>query len=138
MQRLLMCLTFLAAASILPAVAHADEKSQVVTAYAHANMAAEASTIDNVHMHLHHALNCLVGPDGDGFDASQADPCKADGSGAIPDARVPSRKAALEKAADKARAGIAATDFDQAIKAATDSAQEIADAINSAVPNPSP
>ena len=40
-----------------------------------------------VQAHLHHTLNCLVGPGGDGFDAKQMNPCAQAGNGAIPDAK---------------------------------------------------
>jgi hypothetical protein len=64
-------------------------------------------------MHLHHALNCLVGEKGDGFDADELNPCKATG-GAIPNTTDAARKAELEKAAKAARAGIAETDLGKA------------------------
>ena len=37
--------------------------------------AAQATDLNTVHMHLHHALNCLVGPNGKGFDAKEMNPC---------------------------------------------------------------
>ncbi|HEY5347680.1 MAG TPA: hypothetical protein VIJ72_05765 [Rhizomicrobium sp.] len=93
-----------------PALA-ADLGSEITTAATHAGLAAKASDLDGVHMHLHHALNCLVGPNGNGFDAKQMNPCAGSGTGAIPDASDPAMKQALENAADTARAGIAASDI---------------------------
>ena len=97
----------------------ADAAKSAETAAQHAGFAAGSSGIKGVHMHLHHALNCLVGEKGDGFDANELDPCKATG-GAIPNTTDAMRKAALEKAADAARAGIAETDLAKAQADATE------------------
>src|SRR5579863_5167477 len=80
---------FLIASSVallLPTAAFADAAQEIATAQTHAGLAAKAPAIDGIHMHMHHALNCLVGPKGDGFDASNMNPCAAQGNGAIPDA----------------------------------------------------
>jgi hypothetical protein len=97
----------------------ADVKSEVVNAETHAGLAAQATDLDGVHTHLHHALNCLVGPNGAGFDAKQMNPCANSGNGAIPDTTDAAKKKSLEAAADKARSGIAATDLAAAKKDAT-------------------
>lgn len=60
---------------------------QVATATAHAGMALGASDVAMVHTHLHHVINCLVGPLGDAFDSSAGNPCKDMGDGAIVDAK---------------------------------------------------
>lgn len=60
-------------------------KDEINTAHAHAMMAASANTIAMAHTHLHHVINCLVGPGGKGFDAAAGTPCKGQGNGAIPD-----------------------------------------------------
>src|SRR2546423_1794048 len=103
------------AALLLPfafaSAAFADAASEVVTAATHASLAAGAADIAGVHTHLHHALNCLVGPKGDGFDAKELNPCAQGGSGAIPDTTDAARKSSLEAAAAKARSGIAANDM---------------------------
>lgn len=109
-----------AAALIAPGAALADAHSQVVTAAMHAGLAAGASDIDAVHTHLHHTLNCLVGPGGAGFDAKQINPCAQAGKGAIPDEADAANKAALEKAATAAEAGIAEKDLAAAKKDAAD------------------
>jgi len=100
----------------------ADVKGEIVNAETHAGLAAKASDIDGVHMHLHHALNCLVGPGGMGYDAKQMNPCANSGAGAIPDTTDAAKKKSLEAAADTARKGIAAADLAAAQKAATDTA----------------
>lgn len=60
---------------------------QVATAVAHAGMALGATDLATAHAHLHHVVNCLVGPSGNGFDAQAEDPCKGMGQGAIVDAK---------------------------------------------------
>ena len=94
----------------VPALA-ADLGAEITTAATHANLAAQADSINGVHTHLHHVLNCLVGPAGSGFDAKELNPCANSGTGAIPDSTDAMMKKALENAADTARAGIAATDI---------------------------
>ena len=111
-----------ATCGLLSIAAHADSASETVTAMTHANLAASAADINGVHMHQHHALNCLVGPNGNGFDGKELNPCANAGRGAIPDASDAAKKKSLEAAADKLRAGIAASDLKVAQQAATDAA----------------
>jgi hypothetical protein len=105
-----------------PVVANADAVSETVTAQTHADLAAHASDLMGVHMHLHHAVNCLVGPAGAGFDAKELNPCANAGSGAIPDTTDAGRKKLLEQAVTKAESGIASSHFAAAQKAASDTA----------------
>ena len=100
----------LAMSPVLAVPALADAAQETATAATHAGLAAKQGAIDGVHMHLHHALNCLVGPSGDGFDASNANPCAKQGNGAIPDADA-AMKPKLMAAVESAKAGIAATDL---------------------------
>lgn len=100
--------------------AFADAASEVVNAQTHAGLAAASTKIEGVHTHLHHTLNCLVGPAGQGFDAKQMNPCAQAGSGAIPDTTDAAKKKSLEAAAAKAREGIAATDLATAQKTASE------------------
>jgi len=108
------------AAALFPLQALADAHSETVNAATHAGLAAKAADLGGVHTHLHHTLNCLVGPGGVGFDAKGLNPCVNAGNGAIPDTTDATKKASLEAAANTARAGIAATDLATAKKAATD------------------
>ena len=101
----------LALCPVLAAPAFADANAEVTIAQTHAGLASKQSAIDGVHMHLHHAINCLVGPKGNGFDASQANPCAKAGNGAIPDSTDAAQKAKLMEAVASAKAGIAATDL---------------------------
>lgn len=90
-----------------------DSKAQVATAAAHAGMAATASELKMVKGHLQHVINCLVGPAGEGYDAAQANPCKDQGFGAIPDApmdKMPALQAVLKIAKD----GVAESDLAKA------------------------
>jgi len=107
-----------AALFVSPALA-ADLKGEIVNATEHAEYAAEAATIAEVHAHLHHALNCIVGPGGNGFDSKEMNPCAGSGNGIIPDEGDASAKAALEGAAAKARDGLATDDMTKAKADAT-------------------
>ena len=83
----------------VPALA-ADLGAEITTAATHANLAAQADSINGVHTHLHHVLNCLVGPAGSGFDAKELNPCANSGTGAIPDKADASKAEAQIKAAN--------------------------------------
>ena len=119
--RIFAACSFAAVASALPASAQAaDFAKEAATGEAHAAMAVNAATIEQVHMHLHHVVNCLVGPKGAEFDAKQANPCQSLGDGAIPDAANPAAKAKLAAALAKAEAGLKASDLSAAKQAATE------------------
>jgi hypothetical protein len=127
-RKLIVAKSIVVAASIggvallpLQAVA-ADLNGEIANAAQHAGLAAQAGDIAGVHMHLHHAVNCLVGPAGAGFDAKELNPCANTGSGAIPDAGTAVQKTALQAAAAKAETGIASNDYAAAQKIASDTA----------------
>jgi hypothetical protein len=88
----------------------ADVGGEITTAATHAGLAAQAGDLATVQTHLHHTVNCLVGPGGAGFDAKELNPCANNGSGAIPDSSGASTKQALQAALAKAQSGLAATD----------------------------
>ncbi|MBV9992095.1 MAG: hypothetical protein JOZ72_12485 [Alphaproteobacteria bacterium] len=96
-----------------PALA-ADLKGEIVNATEHAEYAAAAPTIAEAHAHLHHALNCIVGPGGNGFDSKEMNPCAGSGSGIIPDESDAAARTALEGAAAEARDGLASDDLAKA------------------------
>jgi len=105
----------------LPAFAQAaDPAQEAATAGVHAGLAAQGASIEQVHMHLHHTVNCLVGPGGQGFDAKEANPCQKLGNGAIPDTADQTSKAKLTAALAKAQAGLKSDELSAARKAATD------------------
>ncbi len=80
---------------------------EIEAAAKHAGFAAGAGDIDGVRAHLHHTVNCLVGPEGEGFAPKELNPCKALGNGAIPDTQDDVAKSALEAALEKAQSGLA-------------------------------
>jgi len=96
----------------LPAGA-ADLSKEMSTAVTHAGLAAGSADLKTVQVHLHHVVNCLVGPDGAGFDAGPGNPCKDQGAGAIPDAPA-DKKASLQEAVASAQSGLAETDLAKA------------------------
>jgi hypothetical protein len=88
---------------------------QVGTASAHAGMALGAGDLKLAHTHLHHVVNCLVGPSGKGFDAQEEDPCKGMGQGAIVDAKGDAAsESRLHAALAQAEHGLKATTLDGA------------------------
>ena len=95
----------------------ADEHEAVMAAERHAGLASKAADLHGVQMHLHHVLNCLVGPDGNGFDADEANPCAQAGA-AIPQASNPEMMHQLEMVADGVRKGLATDDLSAAKEAA--------------------
>lgn len=117
------CLVLVTAITLAASPAWAaDAAKEAATAAQHAGLAAQATIIDTVHAHLHHAVNCLVGPKGEGFDAKQMNPCDGMGSGAILDTADAAKKKALNDGLQKAVAGLASNDLTEAKKDAADSA----------------
>lgn len=88
---------------------------QVATATAHAGMALGAGDVNMVHTHLHHVINCLVGPMGEAFDSSAGNPCKGMGNGAIVDAKGEAAiEGTLRTAYREAEEGLQAKTLDRA------------------------
>jgi hypothetical protein len=112
----------------LPTVALADAAQEINTAATHAGLAAKAPAVDGIHMHMQHALNCLVGPKGDGFNAAPGNPCASQGGGAIPDSADAAQKAKLTAAVATLKAGLASSDQATAVKDANDAATAISGA----------
>ena len=52
--------------------------------------------IEDVHQRMQSAINCLVGPKGEEFDASVPNPCAASGNGLIPDSDPAKKDAYME------------------------------------------
>ncbi len=50
------------------------------TAMKHAELAANAKSVKEIQMHLHHVLNCLEGKSGKDYNASFGDPCNGQGA----------------------------------------------------------
>jgi hypothetical protein len=108
----------------LPVAAYADLGTELSTAETHANLAAKGTTVDMVHMHLHHALNCLVGPKGKGFDSTNENPCSGQGNGALGEAKG-KQKSKISAAIVRVNAGLAATKLARAQAGATRAAAAI-------------
>jgi hypothetical protein len=108
--------SFASFAAISVARAESDPAKETATAATHAGLAAKASDMKTTQMHLHHVVNCLVGPKGKGFDAAPGNPCKDQGNGAISDTKDPKQKKALQQALAKANAGLKAKDMTAAQK----------------------
>lgn len=114
------CLPVFLLAVALPMGASAADASsavskQVATADAHAGMALGATSLKMAHTHLHHVVNCLVGPGGEGFDAEAGNPCKGMGQGAIVDAKGDAAtETTLQTALTQARQGLKTTTLDSA------------------------
>lgn len=106
-------------AGLQPAAADTDVNKEVATAATHAGLAAKSTDMKMVQMHLHHTVNCLVGPKGKGFDTTVANPCKDQGAGAIPDTKDAAMKKTLRQALRQANAGLKTTDMATAQKDAT-------------------
>lgn len=107
------CAVFASAAAL------ADGPQAAGIAAQHAGLAAGSGDLAGVRRHLHHTLNCLVGPEGQGFDAAAGNPCASAG-GAIPQTSDAAAKEKLQKAATQVRTAIAGSDLDATKKAATE------------------
>ena len=93
-----------------PMAAFADAASQIAIAAEHAGLAAAAPNLPQTRMHLHHAMNCLVGPQDGDFDKTNINPCAQQGKGAFPDQSNPEIRAKLQNAMTLAGDGIASRD----------------------------
>lgn len=107
-------------AAFAPSAALADAAAAKATAATHAGLAASQDAIGGVRTHLHHTLNCLVGPEGEGFDDSVGNPCAREGSYAIPETADMEMKESLEELAEKVRMTIASDDLMAAKETATE------------------
>jgi hypothetical protein len=105
-----------------PATALAAGKAQIEirTAAEHSEFASQSADVSQVHMHLHHVINCLEGSGGKDFDAAAGDPCKGQGNGALNDlGNAAKQRAMLEKALDLAKQGTKTASYEEARKAAS-------------------
>lgn len=109
--------------SMLATSAQEMAQQERQTAAQHANFATKAMSISETHLHLHHVINCLVGPGGADFDAGSGNPCKGQGNGALNAMNLSmEEKQTLERALALAKQGTeinnqeAAHDKAQAVK----------------------
>ena len=107
----------------------ANPDQEISTALQHAGMSAGSSKLEDVHAHLQHVINCIVGPSGTGFDASAEDPCKGQGTGAINDVDNKSKeRKELDEAVKDANKGLKDNDMKKAQKYAKDVMKDLQDA----------
>ena len=127
MKRLLLSSMAVLGAISLSATAlaaGADAAKEAATAANHAQLAAASQSVAMTDMHLHHVINCLVGPHGHGFYAKAGNPCKGMGNGAVRDSSADKDlHAKALKALTAARRGVASKDLSAAHHAATNVAQ---------------
>lgn len=114
------------AAALLATPAFADLAGELSTAQTHAGMAATQTDIAMAQKHLQHAVNCLVGPNGAGFDAAAGNPCGKAGPGAINDAANAAQKAKLTSIAANAKTAVGSSDLATVQKAAKETADAVA------------
>jgi hypothetical protein len=88
------------------ALAAANGSKEVQTAIEHAGFASKSKTTNEVHLHLHHVINCLVGPKGEGYDIAAGDPCKGEGGGALNDLKDMPQQKYLQQALNLAKTGV--------------------------------
>ncbi len=100
-----------------PALAD-DAAEEIAEAAIQAGYASNGAEIGDVHTHLQHVVNCLVGPDGVGFHAGAGNPCEGMGAGAIADASDADTRFALESALTSALSGLGSNDIVTATDAA--------------------
>ena len=62
--------------------------AELKVAITHAGFAQKYDTQNEVTTHLHHVLNCLVGPSGKMFDAGAGNPCQGMGNGILADIKA--------------------------------------------------
>jgi hypothetical protein len=108
-----------------PAARAADAGKEIATAAQHAGYAADSTAIGMAHAHLQHTINCLVGPQGNGFDPKQLNPCKDLGNGAIADTEDATKLKALAIALGLAETGLKSDDLDTAKRLGAQAAAEI-------------
>lgn len=118
----------LAAGFSFAAVAQNQTTQEVSTAHAHALMAQNATTLAEAHTHLHHVINCLVGPEGTGFVATAENPCKGQGNGALKDsASDAALQAKLKNALADANSGLGSSSLSAVQQDAAKAAASLAD-----------
>ena len=89
--------------------------SQISTAIQHASASANEEAVEGAMRHLHHAVNCIEGPNGSNFDVDAGYPCAAvEGNGILNDMGDADRGMAIlvQAANDLAVNGLEAGDLE--------------------------
>ena len=63
-------------------------KTELDTAIYHGKASVDSDSAGAMKAHLHHAINCMEGPQGQNFDSSEVNPCKGQGNGIVPDLKA--------------------------------------------------
>ena len=107
-----------------------DVAKELGAASTHAQLSESSQSVEVATMHLHHVINCLVGPHGRDFNAAAGNPCKGMGEGAEKDAQA--NRAMMTHWLDQvshalvsARRGVAAKNLADVHKAASGVVQSI-------------
>ncbi|HEV2439283.1 MAG TPA: hypothetical protein VGX97_04400 [bacterium] len=61
---------------------------ELKTAITHSGFAEKYDTTKEVTLHLHHVINCIVGPGDPLFDKMAGNPCQGQGKGIMPDIKT--------------------------------------------------
>lgn len=75
----------LALLGVSSAYANTNTGKEITTALIHARLAEKVGKLQEIHLHLHHVVNCLEGSKGVDFDAKAGNPCMGMGHGALND-----------------------------------------------------
>ena len=87
---------------------------EIAAAATHAGLAAQETELAGVRMHLHHTMNCLVGPKGEGYSSKDMNPCSALGNGAVVDAATRSTVLGVNAAVMGTKKGLEEPDLAKA------------------------
>ncbi|HEX7325245.1 MAG TPA: hypothetical protein VF292_07815 [Rhodanobacteraceae bacterium] len=92
-----------------------NANKEIATALIHANVASKVDSLSGVHLHLHHVLNCVLGPHSKQYSAAaeklSAYKCVGLGNGALPDSRDPAVRSDLQQVVKFADRGIQSQQF---------------------------
>lgn len=118
-----------AAGTAMAASTAPNANTEIATALAHAQMALASKELAEARHHLHHVINCLVGPKGRDFDASEENPCKGMGNGAMNDVDSKSTQyKKLDEALDEAKEGLGKSSLRNTQNEADEAIEDLQDA----------
>lgn len=118
-----------AALAATPAFAAAGAGKEISTAIEHSGYASQVKSAKKVHLHLHHVVNCLVGPNGEGFYPAAGNPCQGEGNGALNDLSGQAKvRSELKDALSEAKKGLG----ENRLKAARKTAEKVHTALQTA------
>ncbi len=99
-----------------------NPEAELKTAVTHAGFAAKYDALKEVTTHLHHTINCLVGPQDKRFDSGAGNPCQSQGNGVLPDLKAKNGESAqyyeAQWAAEVANQGVTSSNLQEAKAAA--------------------